>query len=86
MLRDGTGATTVTIGSAAAIAVQNSGAACAGGEIVADQWYQITVDAALTSCQLMRLAVSTAVDSIGGKIFLFNQFLDASLHLSLFFS
>lgn len=56
------GATTATIGSAAAINVQVNGAACSGAEIAANNWYQITVDAGLTTCQLTKLGRWTTTE------------------------
>jgi len=44
-----TGATTVAISGLSAIAVQNSGSACAGGEITASGFYEITLDTTSTA-------------------------------------
>lgn len=48
-------ATTVAISGLATVAIQSGGAACAGGEILASQWYEIIVDASATSCQLQAI-------------------------------
>lgn len=42
-------ATTINISAVGAIAVQSNGAACVGGEIVANQFYQITLDTTSTA-------------------------------------
>lgn len=41
-----TAATTIAVSGNPAVAVQNNGAACVGGEILASQWYRVTLDAA----------------------------------------
>lgn len=46
------GATTVAISGLATLAVQVAGAACIGGELIANKWYKILVDASGTSAQL----------------------------------
>lgn len=53
------GATTIAISGLATIAVQVNGAACIGGEIEANQWYEIVVDASTTSCQLKKIGALT---------------------------
>ncbi|HEY8097714.1 MAG TPA: hypothetical protein VIE65_16725, partial [Methylobacter sp.] len=58
------GATTVTIGTTSAIAVQVNGSACSGGEVAANKWYEIVVDASITSCQLSKIGQPT-VSEIG---------------------
>lgn len=56
------GATTIAISGLATIAVQVNGAACTGGEIAADKWYQITVDASATACQLLKIGKATLAE------------------------
>lgn len=52
-----TAATTVAISGRPAIAIQVGGVACNGGEILANQWYQLMIDASLTSAQLTPVGV-----------------------------
>lgn len=49
------GATTVSISGLATIVIQVNGAACAGGEIAANMWYEILVDESLLSVQLLKV-------------------------------
>ncbi|UGQ44978.1 hypothetical protein [Massilia endophytica] len=55
-----TGATTVAISGLAAVTVQVNGAACVGGEIMPNQWYEILLDTAGT-CQLKRIGDSAGI-------------------------
>lgn len=55
------GATTVAISGLSTIAIQVAGFACSGGEILASQWYEVVVDASLTSCQLRRIGDRDAI-------------------------
>jgi len=48
------GATTVNISSLGTLAVQVSGSACAGGEIINGKWYGVLVDSSGTTAQLIR--------------------------------
>jgi hypothetical protein len=75
------GATTVAIGSAAAIAVQSSGAACVGGEIAANLLYQITVDASLTACQLSKIGLASYAD-LGAYILAESVYYDVTPRLA----
>lgn len=49
-----TGATTVAISGLSTIAVQERGAACVGGEIIANNWYRLHLDTTST-CQLQAI-------------------------------
>lgn len=53
------GATTVSISGLTTIAIQSNGSACVGGEILANTWYSILVDASNTSCQLSKIGYAT---------------------------
>lgn len=53
-----TGATTVAISGLAAIALQSNGAACVGGEILANKWYEILLTSA-TNAQLIGSYIHT---------------------------
>lgn len=55
------GATTIAISGLAPIAAQSNGAACVGGEIVANYWYTGLIDT-LTTCQIV------SAGSEGGKV------------------
>lgn len=52
-----TAATTASVSGLTPLAVQVNGAACIGAEIAADKWYEIIVDASLTSCQLNKIGL-----------------------------
>lgn len=60
-------ATTVAISGLSAIAVQISGSALAGGEILADKWYSIVLDS-LTTCQITPVA-SAALNGNASQAF-----------------
>jgi hypothetical protein len=60
-LSTNTGATTAAISGLAAIAVQVNGAACAGGEIVAGQWYE----AWLSTTSAMQIRACAAPNQVG---------------------
>lgn len=49
-------ATTIAVSGNAAIAAQNDGAACIGGEIVANKWYRATLDGSGAAFQIEQLA------------------------------
>lgn len=53
-----TAATTIAISGLAAIAVQSNGAACSGGEILADKWYQILLSTTAI-CQISKIGEPT---------------------------
>lgn len=55
-------ATTVAISGLGTIAVQVNGSACVGAEIAASNFYQITVDASATSCQLLKIGRQTLTE------------------------
>lgn len=57
-------ATTLAISGLATIAIQYEGAACIGGEILADKWYRVTLDTT-TTCQLEAISTQLPfIDSI----------------------
>lgn len=56
------GATTIAVSGNAAIAVQDSGNACVGGEIEASKWYRATLDGTGAAFQLERLAPAVLID------------------------
>lgn len=73
-----TGATTISISGLSAIAVQSNGAACAGGEILANNWYQIVLSTTAI-CQISKIgenvfgtgvkaALAIAVGSAGAPV------------------
>lgn len=49
----------VAVSGLTSIAVQISGAALVSGEIAANSWYEVVVDASLTSCQLTKIGKPT---------------------------
>jgi len=53
------GATTINVSGVGAIALQKNGAACAGGEISANQWYEVVLDSA-TTAQLRQFKILVA--------------------------
>ncbi len=57
------GATTLAISGLATIALQANGAACVGGEVVANQFYEITLDTTSTA-QLLRIGTAAGAGSI----------------------
>ncbi len=63
-----TGPMTVAISGLTAIAIQNNGAACAAGAVAASKWYQITVDATTTACQLSKIGAPTFGEIGSGPI------------------
>lgn len=57
-----TAATTAAVSGLTPLAVQVNGAACVGGEIAANKWYEVLVDASLTSCQLNKIGKPTLAE------------------------
>ncbi|UOF78833.1 hypothetical protein [Caudoviricetes sp.] len=64
-------ATTIAISGLSAIAVQVSGSACSGGEILAGKWYSIVLDS-LTTCQLTPVAAAALAGSSSQVFFVGN--------------
>ena len=71
------GAATGNISGLGAIAIQLNGAALTGGEIQANTWYQLLVDATTTALQLSNIGIPTTVNlnetfsgnvSVGGTL------------------
>jgi hypothetical protein len=60
------GATTVAISGLTTLAVQVGGAACVGGEIAANKWYYLLVDASGTTVQLISLSISIPLSAAQG--------------------
>jgi hypothetical protein len=60
------GAATVAISGLTTLAVQVSGAACVGGEIAANKWYSLFVDASGTTAQLVSLSLTIPVSVAQG--------------------
>lgn len=56
-----TTATTISISGLSAIAVQSNGAACSGGEILANNWYQIVLSTAAI-CQISKIGEPTLAE------------------------